>query len=897
MFPHTKVDEEFTQVSSSNTFSKNEIDARKKINKVMISKFNNDEQSESSLDVSSFNENQIKKLFVTRQKNKILKKDQINKNIENISNEILRSKSPVQTRKSENVDELFSTLDTTRYYDLERFQNPIKVSKDIQRNDIKKESNTFKEKEENKFPISKKVGTLDFLTNIFKSKSKKLDQNETNQTKKSIIVNSKDSVNNLEQSNLNPNKPILYPHMSSNQTDIQSIIREQLKQIFQIQHSSVLNFLNGDSSQNRIFENNQILADSNLLGFNNKLVDTLNKNRSIDKTPLEFIIETKIEPLDFDESPNLKNFKANIQVRNSNIHNKETEDVDLIFKKPIVSYKKTLMKSKKSNFIKIPLLSTNYSQTSAIKEQIFINQNERLNDEKNSKSEVFENFLKFEKGHKLNFDIIENPNIVKTKKEKIKKKNIPIVSSKSSLKYENFPLLKFELKTQFPIKESAPEKILSSDSNNEINLLPTKEVPIQKLPDGLAIQEKVDKKTAEIQVEKPIYDGFILAPSTFDDMLNKENEKLAYDSASAHHNATDHLRNKEKIDQPLKNNFAEKSVMTDVSSLKNPISTKILFELKYDSKKEEKPENFSSRAIIDKDFLNVADLDNKNVERMLNLIERNQNERKNEILTVNEKPEINKSVNNENQIKDLDECLPMKELLNNEFFLNSKRIEDDRITYDEIRDEHLKISQDSNTCIKKKQIINSLNFIDDKIKLINEFSEQMSKDFEKYNKITNYVENLSSQRSALEKMINSKQSINPSIELEKLISQKASEKSKQKSNETDSANLYKTVLSEKIQNSRIIKSESEKNMMSELYDSLKASKDSGKNQIIEESFDKTLQTNDLEKVFHLLEENFEKDSKHEHQEKSSNDSSSRQSKISSRHSIKKECEKERKQKN
>ena len=55
-----------------------------------------------------------------------------------------------------------------------------------------------------------------------------------------------------------------------------------------------------------------------------------------------------------------------------------------------------------------------------------------------------------------------------------------------------------------------------------------------------------ETKSVEVEVEKPMYDGYILKPDAVKDMLDDLPEQPFYSSAEAHYNATQHLREKPK---------------------------------------------------------------------------------------------------------------------------------------------------------------------------------------------------------------------------------------------------------------------------------------------------------------------------------------------------------------
>lgn len=76
---------------------------------------------------------------------------------------------------------------------------------------------------------------------------------------------------------------------------------------------------------------------------------------------------------------------------------------------------------------------------------------------------------------------------------------------------------------------------------------------------------KTELKSVEVEVQKPLYDGYILAPDAVKDMLDVDIDAPFHSSAEAHYNATQHLRESDR--KPSKKKTETRSTMTETKSL------------------------------------------------------------------------------------------------------------------------------------------------------------------------------------------------------------------------------------------------------------------------------------------------------------------------------------------
>ena len=128
------------------------------------------------------------------------------------------------------------------------------------------------------------------------------------------------------------------------------------------------------------------------------------------------------------------------------------------------------------------------------------------------------------------------------------------------------------------------------------------------------------RESKEIQAQKPLYDGYIIAPGVFQNMLSDERRQS---SAHAHFHATSHLRRGEDGMVRLKRDIF---TMTDSIGNAEPIAPDIFFNLKFDTRQKDREEGENEESFL-KDFVNVADLQGPAVDEILRMIEHEQDKR------------------------------------------------------------------------------------------------------------------------------------------------------------------------------------------------------------------------------------------------------------------------------
>ena len=154
-------------------------------------------------------------------------------------------------------------------------------------------------------------------------------------------------------------------------------------------------------------------------------------------------------------------------------------------------------------------------------------------------------------------------------------------------------------------------------------------------------ESKPCQSSKEVQVQKPMYDGYLIAPGAFDQLLDNVNEKISATNAQAHYNSTQHLRDAERQQQQQQQKTNKKSTYTSTDGLSNhnPISPDILFKLHFDAKRKDR-QSRNEEDEESKDFVNVADLDGNACDDLLKLIEREQSKRQGKFVSITKKPDV-----------------------------------------------------------------------------------------------------------------------------------------------------------------------------------------------------------------------------------------------------------------
>jgi hypothetical protein len=277
--------------------------------------------------------------------------------------------------------------------------------------------------------------------------------------------------------------------------------------------------------------------------------------------------------------------------------------------------------------------------------------------------------------------------------------------------------------------------------------------PIQNLP-----QQPKTQESKAVQIQKPLYDGYLIAPGAFDDMLNAnaENEQLSATSAQAHFSSTQHLRDAQK-EAHKRQSKRETYTMTDNLNMADPIAPDILFKLHFDSSRKDRQTTDENTAADSKDYVNVVDLDSNDVDNLLKLIEHEQNRRQGKFVSVSpRKPKVVAA--KEEVLEDTGvDLIPDKD--------EEPRLRADALTerilatskeewreYDQIMEQQIKeATRLAGGSINRQRAANELKFIDDKIKLMNEMAGEMDSDYAKYSKIVGEVQSLTRQRELIER--------------------------------------------------------------------------------------------------------------------------------------------------
>ena len=277
--------------------------------------------------------------------------------------------------------------------------------------------------------------------------------------------------------------------------------------------------------------------------------------------------------------------------------------------------------------------------------------------------------------------------------------------------------------------------------------------PSETLPE----QPKTQENKA-VQIQKPLYDGYLIAPGAFEDMLkfNAENEQLSATSAQAHFSSTQHLRDAQR-DEQKRQNKRETYTMTDNLGMADPIAPDILFKLHFDSARKDRQATDENTASDSKDYVNVVDLDSKDVDNLLKLIEHEQNKRQGQFVPISpRKPKVAAAKEEVLEdtgvdlIPDKDEEPKLKaDALTERILATSK---EEWKEYDQIMEQQIKeATRLAGGSINRQRAANELKFIDDKIKLMNEMAGEMDSDYAKYSKIVGEVQNLTRQRELIER--------------------------------------------------------------------------------------------------------------------------------------------------
>lgn len=227
-----------------------------------------------------------------------------------------------------------------------------------------------------------------------------------------------------------------------------------------------------------------------------------------------------------------------------------------------------------------------------------------------------------------------------------------------------------------------------------------------------------------VEVQKPLYDGYILSPDAVKDMLADDMEpEPSATSAQAHYNATKHLRGKPKSKTETRATMTE--TRSNLQSAQMPTPPDVLLNLKFDS-------NDANQT--PRDFVNVADLDSDSIEHILKLIENEQSGRKGQKGT---KPTSTETA----EVPKVDELT--KKLL------GPGRLEDNA-NYEELMAEGITAGRSSSN---RQQAADELQTIDDRIRAMNQIAEQIGQDYAKFGHLADKLDELVEMRQIAEKTV------------------------------------------------------------------------------------------------------------------------------------------------
>ena len=264
-----------------------------------------------------------------------------------------------------------------------------------------------------------------------------------------------------------------------------------------------------------------------------------------------------------------------------------------------------------------------------------------------------------------------------------------------------------------------------------------------------------------------MYDGYILQPNAFENMLNDEHKETYSD---VHFKSTQHLRDQADSTRSL---VGKKETYTSTDGLANadPLPPSIMFKMRFNSNKMDRQLNESGEDDEDdhKDFVNVVNLDNQAVDDILQMIESEQNKREGRYVNVKPKeklkliPQTNNHVDILNQTPNKIErrlsetsrhsaMIPATDILTKNLLASTGDRDNEWQDYDEIVRKQIEESSKKSGCsVSKQRIMNEFRFIDDKIKLMNQMADNMTSDYDKYGKVLGNIQDLTKQREAIER--------------------------------------------------------------------------------------------------------------------------------------------------
>jgi len=320
--------------------------------------------------------------------------------------------------------------------------------------------------------------------------------------------------------------PAKFESSISNKDSIQDLMKSELMKIFQIQHDTVMSFLNKGQSQPP-----QPLPKSNIeQQINSILSQQQQQQYQSNGDQIEFIIETKVKAIDSSSG------KKTTTTTTSTKTVSPTKENNYFMK----TFDSTTT-NKDSKFIKIPLLSTrtndtprDHSLSSSPSRSHRPAQHlpliEKNLNESNFKLLTFKNNNSKTTNNNLLHLQTTNQQVNKHVKNFIQQTNTN-QSLKKLNNYHNFQLLKLN----YSSKQITNENVIQPPIQPPPQVVLQPQIELPKEPVKVTHHSVTNKET---QVDKPNYDGYILPANIF-----KENESLDYESnAQIHYKSTQHLR-------------------------------------------------------------------------------------------------------------------------------------------------------------------------------------------------------------------------------------------------------------------------------------------------------------------------------------------------------------------
>lgn len=569
----------------------------------------------------------------------------------------------------------------------------------------------------------------------------------------------------LYNGNLLPpiSQPSLQPEIQPRSgTDVQSMIRDELKRIVQIQHDTVMSFLNGGNSAPPI-QTNPIFADNNNIkgNLNQQLMSVFKQQSMIgqDGRPVEFVIETKIKTIG-DGSSDVLNTTGPFNPSQS--RENQPNYFMKTFPKVPQHHPPSNAPQKMSRFIDIPLLNMRGREKSPSpprkceshsKQQFTLIGFDRVEcEKKNNKQSRFQLLRldmadskplssRVDSGEGSSTRILNK--YVKTFVESTtSKKTTSLSSSRDKNKFQLLKLIDEDDKSSHrPVKDNTtPAPTDRQPTERSISARPSVRIeerldsvkediePVQLPEQDVPV---ADGNNKPVQVAKPLYDGFLLAPNLFEDLLKSNielNSKLSeqvYSSSSyAHYRATQQLRENEKK--------RDMFTMTDSAASQtsaHPLPPNILLKLKFDQSKQTGGDSDA------RDFVNVADLDSNDVDDILKMIETDQSRRKKPSV-VSETVTI--PIQKENTDQSVNQSRVTTDRLTEQLFKNSGQMDESVVKKTE------RIEETTVVTNEKRRVTpgDELRAMDNKIRLMNEISSEMTSDYKKYSNIVSKLQEI-----------------------------------------------------------------------------------------------------------------------------------------------------------